>query len=426
MNFTIPQKFRRLKKVIIWSVAFILLLQVAYFIFSYFETKRLEKEIAKQIEVVKPEPVMLFNIAIDSFTVVSGAVRSGQNLSDLLTSKGISMNVVDKISKKSVMTFDVRKMKINNPYYFFMSKKDPSKVEYFIYEINPVDYVVYQLNDSLRIYKEKKPMITQIKSASGVINSSLWNTMKEQAISPVLAMDLYEIYQWTIDFFGIQKGDKFRVIYEENFVYGKSVGIGRIFAAQFVHANEDFYAFRFTQNNEDSYFDQKGKSLKTAFLKAPLVYNRISSVFSNSRFHPVLKIRRPHHGVDYAAPTGTPVVSIGDGLVVAKAYQARGGGNYLKIKHNAAYTTSYMHLSKFGKGISQGVRVKQGQVIGYVGTTGLSSGPHLDYRVFFNGNPIDPLKMKAPPSITVAEKNMASYAIHRDSMMVKLQEIEGF
>ena len=131
-------------------------------------------------------------------------------------------------------------------------------------------------------------------------------------------------------------------------------------------------------------------------------------------------------GVDYAAPTGTPVVSIGDGLVVAKAYQARGGGNYLKIKHNAAYTTSYMHLSKFGKGISQGVRVKQGQVIGYVGTTGLSSGPHLDYRVFFNGNPIDPLKMKAPPSIPVAEKNMASYAIHRDSMMVKLQEIEGF
>ena len=174
-------------------------------------------------------------------------------------------------------------MKINNLYYFFKNKKDTSKVEYFIYEINPVDYVVYQLSDSLRIYKEKKPMITQIKTASGVITSSLWNAMTEQAISPVLAMDLYEIYQWTIDFFGIQKGDKFRVIYEENFVYGKSVGIGRIFAAQFVHANEDFYAFRFTQNNEDSYFDQKGKSLKTAFLKAPLVYNRISSVFSNSR-----------------------------------------------------------------------------------------------------------------------------------------------
>lgn len=426
MKFTIPQKFKRLTKILIWAVGFIILLQVGFFIFETIETRRIEKELAEQVEVVIPEPVMLFNIAIDSFKVVSGEVKSGQNLSDILVKQGISMTKIDEISKKSILTFDVRKMKINNPYYFFMSKKDPSKVEYFIYEINPVDYVVYQMGDSLRIYKEKKPMITQIKTASGVINSSLWNTMKEQAISPVLAMDLYEIYQWTIDFFGIQKGDKFRVIYEENFVYGKSVGIGRIFAAQFVHANEDFYAFRFTQYNEDSYFDQKGKSLKTAFLKAPLVYNRISSVFTNSRFHPVLKIRRPHHGVDYAAPKGTPVVSIGDGTVVAKAYQASGGGNYVKIKHNSAYTTSYMHLSKFGAGIANGVRVKQGQVIGYVGSTGLSSGPHLDYRVFHNGTPIDPLKMKAPPSIPVAEKNMKDYTIHRDSMMTRLQAVEKF
>jgi len=426
MKISIPQKFRRLTKILIWSVTFILLLQVAYFIFSYYETKRIEKKLAEQVEVIKPEPVMLFNIAIDSFTVVPGQVKSGQNLSDLLVTQGISMTRIDEISKKSTSVFDVRKMKINNLYYFFKNKKDTSKVEYFIYEINPVDYVVYQLSDSLRIYKEKKPMITQIKTASGVITSSLWNAMTEQAISPVLAMDLYEIYQWTIDFFGIQKGDKFRVIYEENFVYGKSVGIGRIFAAQFVHANEDFYAFRFTQNNEDSYFDQKGKSLKTAFLKAPLVYNRISSVFSNSRFHPVLKIRRPHHGVDYAAPSGTPVVSIGDGTVIAKAFQARGGGNYVKIKHNSAYTTSYMHLSKFGAGIANGVRVKQGQVIGYVGSTGLSSGPHLDYRVFMNGTPIDPLKMKAPPTDPIAQKNINDFNVHRDSMMVKLQKVEKF
>jgi len=426
MKINILKKYPRLKRFLIWAIVFIVLLQIAYFVFDRYETRRIMNELAKEEEIVKPEPVMLFNLPIDSFKVVSGQVKSGQNLSAILSKEGISMTKIDEISKKSVLTFDVRKMKVNNPYYFFMSKKDTSKVEYFIYEINPVDYVVYHLNDSLRIYKEKKPMITQIKSASGVISSSLWNTMKEQAISPVLAMDLYEIYQWTIDFFGIQKGDKFRVIYEENFVYGKSVGIGRIFAAQFVHANEDFYAFRFTQNNEDSYFDQKGKSLKTAFLKAPLVYNRISSVFSNNRFHPVLKIRRPHHGVDYAAPTGTPVVSIGDGTIVAKAYQARGGGNYVKIKHNSAYTTSYMHLSKFGAGIANGVRVKQGQVIGYVGSTGLSSGPHLDYRVFFNGSPIDPLKMKAPPSIPIAEKNMASYTIHRDSMMVKLNEITNF
>lgn len=426
MKITILKKSGRLRKFLIWAITFIVLLQVAYYIFDQYETKRIMKELAKQEEVKKPEPILLFDLPIDSFKIVPGKVRSGQNLSDILVKQGISMAKVDEISKKSILTFDVRKMKVNNPYYFFKNKKDSSKIEYFIYEINPVDYVVYQLSDSLRIYKDKKPIITQIKSASGVVTSSLWNTMKAQALDPMLAMELSDIYQWTIDFYGIQKGDKFRVIYEENFVSGKSVGIGRIFAAQFVHANEDFYAFRFTQNNEDSYFDDKGKSLKKAFLKAPLKFNRISSQFSNARFHPVLKIYRPHHGVDYAAPTGTPVQSISDGIVIAKAYQAGGGGNYLKIKHNSVYTTSYMHLSKFGPGIANGVRVKQGQVIGFVGSTGLSSGPHLDYRVFMNGKPVNPLTIKSPPTEPVFEKNMPSYTVHRDSMMTKLVAITKF
>ena len=426
MNIKIPKKFQRLKKILIWAVSFIVLLQVVYFIFDQYETKRIMKELSKEKEVKRPEPVMLFNLPVDSFVVVSGQVRSGQNLSEILSKQGISMTKIDEISRKSVLTFDVRKMKVNNPYYFFKNKLDSSKIDYFIYEIDKVDYVVYHLTDSLRIYKEKRPIVTMIKSASGVITSSLWNAMAAQALDRNLIMELSEIYAWSIDFFGIQKGDKFRMIYEEDFVYGKSIGSGRILAAQFVHAKEDFYAFHFTQNNEESYFDDKGKSLKKAFLKAPLKFNRISSQFSNARFHPVLKIYRPHHGVDYAAPTGTPVVSIGDGVVVAKAYQAAGGGNYLKIKHNSVYTTSYMHLSKYGAGMANGVRVKQGQVIGYVGTTGLSSGPHLDFRVFLNGNPVNPLTIKSPPTEPVAQTYMKDYTIRRDSMMAKLQTIENF
>jgi murein DD-endopeptidase MepM/ murein hydrolase activator NlpD len=426
MKFKIPQKFQRLKRILIWAVSFIVLLQVAYFVFDYYETKRIMKELSKQPEAIKPEPVMLFNIPIDSFTVVPGQVRSGQNLSDILNKQGISMTQIDEISKKTVLTFDVRKMKVNNPYYFFMNKKNTSKVEYFIYEINPVDYVVYDLSDSLQIYKEKKPIETLIKSASGVITSSLWNALEAQALDYNLALSLNDIYQWSIDFYGLQKGDKFRVVYEENFVYGKSIGIGRIFAAQFFHAKENFYAFRFTQDNEDCYFDDKGRSLKKAFLKAPLKFNRISSSFSANRFHPVLKIYRPHFGVDYAAPTGTPVMSIGDGTVIAKAYQPAGGGNYLKIKHNSVYTTSYMHLSGYAPGISSGVRVRQGQVIGYVGATGLASGPHLDFRVFFNGSPMDPLKVKSEPGLPVDKKYMANYTTHRDSMMTKLTAIKNF
>jgi len=426
MKNKLSEKYRRLIKIVLWVAAFIILLQIVYFIYEHFETIRIERELAKQKEVEKPEPIMLFKLPVDSFKVIDSEIRSGQNLSSILLQKGISMNTIDEISKKSVLIFDVRKFKVNNKCYFFMDKKDSGKMDYFIYEIDPINYVVYQLKDSLRIYREKKPMITLVKNASGIINSSLWNTMKEQALDPALAMELSDIYQWTIDFYGIQKGDKFRVVYEENFVYGKSVGVGRIFAAQFTHANADYYAFRYTQNNEDSYFDQLGKALKTAFLKAPLKFSRISSQFSNSRFHPVLKIYRPHHGIDYAAPTGTPVVSIGEGTVVAKGYQAAGGGNYLKIKHNSEYTTSYMHLKGFASGISQGVRVKQGQLIGYVGSTGLSSGPHLDFRVFRNGSPINPLSVKSPPSDPISKANLASFDLHRDSLMTRLTSIKYY
>jgi murein DD-endopeptidase MepM/ murein hydrolase activator NlpD len=433
MKINISHKFQKLKKILIWAVAFIVLLQVSYFIFDYYETQRIMKELAKVKEVEKPAPVMLFNLPIDSFTVVPGKVRSGQNLSDILVSKGISMTRIDEISKKSILTFDVRKMKVNNPYYFFMNKKNTSKVDYFIYEINPVDYVVYQLSDSLRIYKNKKPIITQIKTASGVITSSLFKTLEEQALDPNLASIIAnEIFAWSIDFYGLQKGDKFRVVFEENYVYGKSIGIGRVFAVQFVHSKKDFYAFRFTQinkdgTNEDDYFDENGKNLKGAFLKSPLEFSRISSKFSASRFHPVLKIYRPHFGVDYAAPTGTPVWSIGDGVVIAKAYQAAGGGNYLKIKHNnSAYVTSYMHLSKYASGITIGSHVKQKQVIGYVGATGLASGPHLDFRVFINGTPTDPLTVKSEPGRPVDEKYIKDYTTHRDSLMTKLTAIKEF
>ncbi|MBV5312151.1 MAG: peptidoglycan DD-metalloendopeptidase family protein [Prolixibacteraceae bacterium] len=432
MKFKIPEKYQRLKRILIWVVSFIVLLQIAYFVYDQYETKRIMEELAKEKEVVKPEPVMLFNIPIDSFQVVPGQIRSGQNLSDILVKQGISMSQIDEISKKSILTFDVRKMKINNNYYFFMNKKAATKVEYFIYEINPVDYVVYDLSDSLRIYKEKKPIITQIKTASGVITSSLWKTMESQALNTDLAMVLANnIYAWSIDFYGIQKGDKFRIVYEENFVYGKSIGVGRVFASEFVHAGKSYSAFLFTQKNkngtdEDSYFDSQGKSLVKAFLKAPLEFSRISSKFSNARFHPVLKIYRPHHGVDYAAPTGTPVRSIGDGTIVAKGYQASGGGNFLKVKHNSAYLTSYMHLSKFGNGISVGTHVSQGQVIGFVGSTGLSSGPHLDFRVFLNGNPINPLDMKAPDGDPVNKDRMKDYTLNRDTLMVKLNAIKNF
>ncbi len=293
-----------------------------------------------------------------------------------------------------------------------------------MYENSATEYFVYELFDSLRVYRGEKEIEVKRRTAQGKIKSSLWNTMTDNQLDPMLALELSDIYAWTIDFFGIQKGDRFRVVYEELFVDSVSIGLGEIYAVQFDHYGKEHFAFRFFQDDRFDYYDETGVSLRRAFRKAPLDYFRISSRFSHGRMHPVLRIRRPHHGVDYAAPKGTPVMTIGDGTVIARAFQAGGGGNYVKIKHNSVYTTSYMHLSGFAQGITPGARVKQGQVIGFVGSTGLSTGPHLDFRVFKNGSPIDPLKMEAPPTKPVKEENMAQYVILKDSLMNELLQIE--
>lgn len=369
------------------------------------------------------EPIFKYGLPVDSFVIETGKVESNQYLSQILNGKGVGMGDIDRIAKKSMSIFDVRKIKSGNNFTMFFTPDSLKLPRYFIYENSATEYFVYELFDTLNIYQGKKEVETRLHTAQGVINSSLWNTMMDNNLDPMLALELDDIFQWTIDFFAIQKGDRFRVIYDEEFVDSVSIGIGEIYAVEFDHYGEANYAFRFFQDQRFDYFDEKGMSLRKAFLKAPLNFSRISSRFSNSRMHPVLRIRRPHHGVDYAAAKGTPVMSIGDGTIIARAYQAQGGGNYVKIKHNSVYTTTYMHLSKFGSGISSGVRVKQGQVIGYVGSTGLATGPHLDFRVYKNGAPVDPLKVKAPPVEPVKEDNMFRYNQLKDSMLLELNKI---
>ena len=246
--------------------------------------------------------------------------------------------------------------------------------------------------------------------------------MVEVGADPFLSMKLSDIYAWTIDFFGIGKGDKFHVIYDEEMIDGKSIHQIKVIAVNFIHRKSNNYAIAFKDGDKDGFFDEAGNSLQKAFLKAPLHYSRISSKFSNNRFHPVLKRYRPHHGIDYAAPTGTPVMTIGDGVVIKKGNQKRGGGRYLKIKHNSVYTTTYMHFSRFGKSVGVGTRVKQGQVIGYVGATGLATGPHLDFRVHKNGTAINPLRMKSPPVAPVSKENIEAYDLIKNQFLLELND----
>ena len=302
----------------------------------------------------------------------------------------------------------MRRIRTGNRYAVLCTNDSIRKVNYFVYESTPTEYIVFDLGDSVHVHRGEKEIERKMSTASGTIETSLWNAMVANETDPNLANELSEIYAWTIDFFGIQKGDAFKVIYEALFVEDEYIGIGKVQAAMFRHANYDYYTYYFVTDSIADYFDDEANSRRRTFLKAPLRFKRISSRFSYSRMHPVLKRRMPHTGIDYAASTGTPVVSVGDGIVTFARYKGP-NGNMVKVKHNGTYTTAYLHLSKFGKGIKEGVHVKQGDVIGFVGSTGRSTGPHLDFRFYRNGQPVDPLKVKSPPAKPVDSTYLDEY-----------------
>ena len=361
------------------------------------------------IENILPPPTLIYGFVEDSFNIEQYNVRQNQNLASILLQQKVDYQVIQKLVEKSRPVFDVRRIRAGNKYTFLQNKDTLNTPAYFIYEIDNTDYLVMELTDSGNVSRHQKQVEVVRKTGSGEITSSLWNAMKENSLNPMLAISLSEIYAWTVDFFGIEKGDFFNVIYEESYVDDISIGVKNVQAALFNHRGRKYYAFQFEKDSTRGFFDENGQSLQKAFLKAPLNFSRISSRFSNSRYHPILKISRPHHGIDYAAPAGTPVYSIGDGQIAQKGWDSGGGGNYLKIKHNSVYTSTYMHLQGFAKGINQGSSVRQGQLIGYVGSTGLATGPHLDFRIHKNGSPVDPLKVEAPPVEPVKEELMAEY-----------------
>lgn len=411
---------KRLKIFLIPIIALLVILLIIVFfkpIFKFNTNK------PSEVEAEAAEPRMMYGFNVDTLTVVSETVKHNQFLANILLGYNVDYTTIDRLARETRRIFDVRKMRQGHNYSVILTNDSVPKARYFIYEISAIDYVVYSLKDSIHAWRGQKEVETRIETAYGVINSSLWNAMVASKTDPNLAISLSDIYAWTIDFFGIQKGDYYKVIYENVYVEGERIGIGRVLAATFNHFGKDQYAYYFVQDSVGEYFDNEGNSLRRAFLKAPLNYRRISSTFSNSRLHPVLKIRRPHHGVDYAAATGTPVMSIGDGVVEYTKWDNKGGGNVVRIKHNSVYSTAYLHLQKFGPGIKRGIRVKQGQVIGYVGSTGLSTGPHLDFRFYKSGSPVDPLKVESPPVEPVKATNMERFNVERSHWLQALDKI---
>lgn len=412
-------KYFTKKRIIYFSIA-IAVTTLSLFSLDYYLTA-LKEDPKPEITYI-PEPRIEYGIVVDSFQVIKDEVKADENLSTILLKYNMDMGEIEQLVQKAAGIFDVRKIRKGNKYTVLLSNDSVTKAHYFIYESSPTSYVIFESGDSLHVHAGEKEIEVRLKTASGTISSSLWNAMVEINANPNLTIALSEIYAWTIDFYAIQKGDNFTAIYEELLVEGEPIGLGNIVSARFNHGGKDNFAFRYIQDETADYFDEKGQSLRRAFLKAPLKFSRISSKFSNSRLHPVLRIRRPHHGVDYAAPKGTPVHTIGSGTVIDARY-AGGAGRMIKIKHNSNYTTAYLHLSGYASGIRNGARVQQGQVIGYVGSSGLSTGPHLDFRVYKNGTPIDPLKIESPPALPVKKDLLAEFNKIRLDMSRKLDSL---
>lgn len=377
----------------------------------------------REAEVEKPVR-LVYGIPADDYRLEIGEVLSGQTVGGILGNYGVTARTIDRLDRAAKKEFPLRNIRPGRKYTLFLRADSLAEehLDYFVYEQNIAEYVVFGfVGDSITITKGEKPTTTRRSKQTATITSSLWGAIQEADLPYALAADLEDIYQWTIDFFSIREGDSFTVIYDERFIDDTiSVGIGCIWGAKFTHMGKDIYAIPYKQGEKVQYWEADGASLRKRLLKAPLKFSRISSKFSYSRLHPVHKMRRPHTGVDYAAPSGTPVRAVADGVVTFRGWGG-GGGNTIKIKHPGNLVTGYLHLSRFAKGIAVGKRVAQGDLIGYVGSTGTSTGPHLDYRIWKNGTPINPLTVPQEPTEPISAAHKERFEFVRDRIIAELE-----
>jgi murein DD-endopeptidase MepM/ murein hydrolase activator NlpD len=348
-----------------------------------------------------------FGISAEKYVVERGRVAEHQTFADVLTAHGGAYADAVRLAKAVRPAFDVRDLRAGQPYRIYVNPW-LGEPQYLVYQVDAVRYVLFDVQRPARSRVGRRPVEREWTMVRGTIDNSLYETLAARNAHPTLALRLSEVFAWQIDFFRIRSGDSFRVLYERRSVNGEQVAPGKIIAARFAHRDRRYYGFRFDDGQGPQYFNRAGESLRRQLLKAPLRYSRISSGYSQSRLHPVLKERRPHHGTDYAAPTGTPVHSVGGGTILRARYDEH-NGNYVKIRHNGVYTTGYLHLTAIADGIEPGAEVEQGETIGYVGSTGLSTGPHLDYRLWRRGAAVDPYEIELPPTRPVSPQHRPAY-----------------
>ena len=370
----------------------------------------------------KEEPIEYkYGYNIDQYIFEEKKIKSGDTFGDILEGVGIDYPEIYEALQKTKGDVNFKKLQIGKPYTLIFSKDTLRSLKAFVYHPSVEGYSFIQLKDSVFGETVVKPKSYKEMEASGIIDNSLYLTLEEQNMNPLLTYYLSDIYAWTIDFFRLEKGDRFKVIYTESFVDDTiSVGISRIKAAYFLHRGNEQYAFEYETDSIKGiveYLDQDAKNLRRAFLQSPIKFGRGSSRYNLRRRIAYYGNRiRPHKGTDFAAPVGTPILSTANGVIVKSSY-TRANGRYVTVKHNNTYSTQYLHMQK--SNVRVGQQVEQGDVIGWVGMTGNTSGPHVCYRFWKNGLQVDPFKQKLPEAKPVSESLKKQY--FRDISLVRSQ-----
>ena len=382
-----------------------------------------EERTAEEIYVKQPV-VEQFGFKFNEFNVVHDTVRGGDTFGSILESQNLDTLRVYDIVEKIKDEFDVRSIRVGKPYTILRSKDRYKKLEAFIYQQDRGSYYVVDLRDSISAYKKIRPVLVKQRTIAGSLDGSLSEELNKQKVDVALASQITKVYAWSIDFFKLKRGDKFGITFTERYIDDSIYdGVDSLKAAFFEYKGKMIYAFPFEQNQGSGkleYFDEDGKALKNFFLKAPLKYVNITSHYTQHRFHPVQQIWKAHKGTDYAAPTGTPIMTTASGVVEQTGFTA-GNGNFVKVKHDRTYSTQYLHMSKIL--VRRGQRVNQGDVIGRVGSTGLATGPHVCYRFWKNGVQVDALKLKLPNSEPMDKRNLPRFLAEMKPLKQELDSL---
>jgi murein DD-endopeptidase MepM/ murein hydrolase activator NlpD len=376
--------------------------------------------VEQEAEVIPPE--YKFGISLDAYKTLEGKIKRNETIADILLPYNISNQDVFSLDKLSKDVFSVRKFITNKEYTLFYTEDSLKKAAFFVYEPNPLEYVIYQLQDSIVISKESRDVEIVERTMTGKITVSLDHAIREKGGSAALVSSVADVFGWQLDFRVLQVGDWFKVVYEDKLIEGQSIGIGRVLGAEFNHVKNTYMAYAYDQGNGFDFYDDKGESLQRAFLRYPVEYSRISSRYNPNRYHPVLKRTTAHLGTDFAAVTGTPIKAAADGIIIARGW-TNGNGNYIKIRHNGTYTTGYLHMSKFSSP-KNGQKVRKGDVIGYVGKTGLATGPHLCFRFWKNGRQVDFLKERLPAEKPLSKDQIVKFEALKGLMDKRLNDIQ--